>query len=289
MPLKSKSKLVGIPTADGKFRCIWCPKTYCKSKHARRHMLLHTGERPYDCPHCTMNFTRADIRKRHVIKCAQKQEDSSKADEIAKTDLSVEPLVEPVAEPVVEPVVEEHQHQHQHQQPQTVEYTPQPEFFDEPQFPYYFFEQQDHQHIPQQQLQQEQHLQQDQQQHQHQHQHQLQHEQQQQEMPMDSPLTPLMEPIQNNMPLMEMMPAMSEHVESAPSKFPLLQQHPTLYAHDDHVNLSNLIDSLSQSALPLHYQLLHSDSDSLESISETSASDEGEFFEPLNWSLEGLM
>ncbi|RDW24114.1 hypothetical protein B0I72DRAFT_139985 [Yarrowia lipolytica] len=103
-----------------------------------------------------------------------------------------------------------------------------------------------------------------------------------------TPLTPLMEPIQNNMHHMEMMP-MAEHVASAPSKFPLLQQHPTLYAHDDHVNLSNLIDSLSQSALPLHYQLLHSDSDSIESISETSASDEGEFFEPLNWSLEGLM
>lgn len=260
MPSKTKTKLVGIPTADGKFRCIWCPKTYCKSKHARRHMLLHTGERPYDCPHCSMNFTRADIRKRHVIKCALKQDGRDAA-----------PVVS-VAVPEVQEV--------QSDFPDLFEPA---DLFDD--------DQTETQNQPQTQTETQAQVQT-------QHQHQTQNLSLNSDLSHDT-LSTLDQNLDCHMNTHTPQPsyfypsAYQQPVYYAPetkvSSFPMLEQHATLYAHDDHVNLANLIDSLSQSALPVHYQLLNSDTESIESISESSASEDGgELFDPINWSLEGL-
>ncbi|KAI7556635.1 hypothetical protein KC346_g23437, partial [Hortaea werneckii] len=35
--------------ADGKYPCPHCNKTYLHAKHLKRHLLRHTGDRPYMC------------------------------------------------------------------------------------------------------------------------------------------------------------------------------------------------------------------------------------------------
>ncbi|KAJ4161660.1 uncharacterized protein LMH87_007686 [Akanthomyces muscarius] len=61
-----------IPTkdADGKFPCPHCTKTYLQTKHLKRHLLRHTGDRPYMCVLCRDTFSRSDILKRHFTKCS---------------------------------------------------------------------------------------------------------------------------------------------------------------------------------------------------------------------------
>ncbi|KAL9113015.1 MAG: hypothetical protein Q9227_002880 [Pyrenula ochraceoflavens] len=68
----STAKNAAIPTkdADGKFPCPNCTKTYLHAKHLKRHMLRHTGDRPYMCVLCKDTFSRSDILKRHFQKCS---------------------------------------------------------------------------------------------------------------------------------------------------------------------------------------------------------------------------
>ncbi|KAL8382730.1 hypothetical protein RB595_006492 [Gaeumannomyces hyphopodioides] len=56
--------------ADGKFPCPHCNKTYLHAKHLKRHLLRHTGDRPYMCVLCRDTFSRSDILKRHFQKCS---------------------------------------------------------------------------------------------------------------------------------------------------------------------------------------------------------------------------
>jgi len=58
---------------DGKFPCGECSKTYLHAKHLKRHMLRHTGIRPYECGLCGDNFSRSDILKRHFAKCSARR------------------------------------------------------------------------------------------------------------------------------------------------------------------------------------------------------------------------
>ncbi|CCX16304.1 fungal-specific transcription factor domain-containing protein [Pyronema domesticum] len=58
---------------EGKFPCQNCHKTYLHAKHLKRHMLRHTGDRPYTCGLCNDNFSRSDILKRHFQKCSARR------------------------------------------------------------------------------------------------------------------------------------------------------------------------------------------------------------------------
>lgn len=60
-------------TKDGKYCCSMCERSYTHAKHLKRHMMRHTGERPYGCDWCLSRFTRPDIRKRHAEKCKAKK------------------------------------------------------------------------------------------------------------------------------------------------------------------------------------------------------------------------
>lgn len=55
--------------SSGKFPCLHCQKTYLHLKHLKRHLLRHTGDRPYQCVLCKDTFSRSDILKRHFQKC----------------------------------------------------------------------------------------------------------------------------------------------------------------------------------------------------------------------------
>ncbi|KIW06107.1 uncharacterized protein PV09_03275 [Verruconis gallopava] len=63
MPIPAKNE-------EGKFPCPHCTKTYLHAKHLKRHMLRHTGDRPYQCKLCKDTFSRSDILKRHFQKCS---------------------------------------------------------------------------------------------------------------------------------------------------------------------------------------------------------------------------
>ncbi|KAI9710079.1 MAG: hypothetical protein M1820_002881 [Bogoriella megaspora] len=56
--------------AEGKYPCEHCNKNYLHLKHLKRHMLRHTGDRPYQCHLCKDTFSRSDILKRHFQKCS---------------------------------------------------------------------------------------------------------------------------------------------------------------------------------------------------------------------------
>ncbi|KAK2067569.1 hypothetical protein P8C59_001298 [Phyllachora maydis] len=71
-PAGSATAKAQIPQkdADGKFPCPHCTKTYLHAKHLKRHLLRHTGDRPYMCVLCRDTFSRSDILKRHFQKCS---------------------------------------------------------------------------------------------------------------------------------------------------------------------------------------------------------------------------
>jgi len=64
------SQITPVKDQDGKFPCPHCPKTYLHAKHLKRHLLRHTGDRPYQCILCKDTFSRSDILKRHFQKCS---------------------------------------------------------------------------------------------------------------------------------------------------------------------------------------------------------------------------
>ncbi|KAL8703625.1 MAG: hypothetical protein Q9201_003195 [Fulgogasparrea decipioides] len=59
-----------VKDAEGKFPCEHCNKNYLHAKHLKRHLLRHTGVRPYSCGLCEDTFSRSDILKRHFQKCS---------------------------------------------------------------------------------------------------------------------------------------------------------------------------------------------------------------------------
>ncbi|TVY49455.1 Respiration factor [Lachnellula occidentalis] len=66
----TKNAMIPAKDADGKFPCPHCTKTYLHAKHLKRHLLRHTGDRPYMCVLCRDTFSRSDILKRHFQKCS---------------------------------------------------------------------------------------------------------------------------------------------------------------------------------------------------------------------------
>ncbi|KAF1982749.1 hypothetical protein K402DRAFT_339747 [Aulographum hederae CBS 113979] len=64
------TKTVPQKDSEGKYPCPHCNKSYQHAKHLKRHLLRHTGDRPYQCKLCKDTFSRSDILKRHFQKCS---------------------------------------------------------------------------------------------------------------------------------------------------------------------------------------------------------------------------
>ncbi|OBZ85098.1 Krueppel-like factor 15 [Choanephora cucurbitarum] len=45
--------------------CTFCPRIFSRRHDLERHRRVHTGVKPYQCPHCQKAFSRSDARGRH--------------------------------------------------------------------------------------------------------------------------------------------------------------------------------------------------------------------------------
>ena len=60
------SALPGAPDASGVHRCPHCAYVTRNGTHLKRHLLRHTGDRPYGCPVCPFRANQREIVKRHM-------------------------------------------------------------------------------------------------------------------------------------------------------------------------------------------------------------------------------
>lgn len=56
------------PSVGSRKPCHLCGRTYGSRAELARHMVMHTGEKPYRCHICGRNFTQRGNRKTHYIK-----------------------------------------------------------------------------------------------------------------------------------------------------------------------------------------------------------------------------
>ena len=54
-----------IHTNERPYECDVCEKAFRESGHLKTHMRIHTKEKPYECDVCDKAFRRSDVLKRH--------------------------------------------------------------------------------------------------------------------------------------------------------------------------------------------------------------------------------
>lgn len=68
---KGKGNRKARLTSDGdirrKFSCCHCGKSFKTKSHLQRHILTHTGEKPYTCNRCDCRFNQSSSLRNHVI------------------------------------------------------------------------------------------------------------------------------------------------------------------------------------------------------------------------------
>lgn len=61
--------LIGVPDYSQRFKCPYCPDaTFGNSSNFKRHLNLHSGLRPYKCPHCQYAATRKEHLCYHLAR-----------------------------------------------------------------------------------------------------------------------------------------------------------------------------------------------------------------------------
>ncbi|KAI9206577.1 uncharacterized protein BJ171DRAFT_421767, partial [Polychytrium aggregatum] len=61
------SSLASAPALDRKkYPCPTCHLSFRRSEHLSRHLLTHSGAKPFLCHICSRSFSRLDAVQRHV-------------------------------------------------------------------------------------------------------------------------------------------------------------------------------------------------------------------------------
>ncbi|XP_043202791.1 zinc finger protein 236-like [Amphibalanus amphitrite] len=66
LTVKQRRRRPKTATPSGRTRCKLCEKTFAKPGLLTRHMLIHTGERPFKCEQCDRAFNQKNALKVHI-------------------------------------------------------------------------------------------------------------------------------------------------------------------------------------------------------------------------------
>ncbi|KAF7708934.1 ras-responsive element-binding protein 1 isoform X1 [Silurus meridionalis] len=67
-PLQSKGKKNAYSNSVQKMTCPFCPRVFPWASSLQRHMLTHTGQKPYPCPKCEALFSTKSNCERHLLR-----------------------------------------------------------------------------------------------------------------------------------------------------------------------------------------------------------------------------
>lgn len=90
---KKKKKKSAYSLAPNRVRCSYCRREFPWSSSLRRHILTHTGQKPFKCSHCPLLFTTKSNCDRHLLRKHGNVESAvSLYMPIEETDLLPEPI-----------------------------------------------------------------------------------------------------------------------------------------------------------------------------------------------------